>query len=111
MVPLSYQVVGEEDYAFGVQINATGNFVINSGTYTSQAPRTGQLTRQQELELLRAIDALGIPAAHPMPEGGEAFEARLVIGEPGKEVTYPFWEGALEEDPPLNKVVRLLERL
>ena len=111
MVPISYQVVGEEDYAFGVQINATGNFVINSGTYTSQPPRTGCLTREQELEILRAIEALGIPEAHPMPEGGAAFEARLVIGEPGQEVAYPFWEGALEGDVALNKLVRLLERL
>lgn len=111
MVPISYQVVGEEDYAFGIQIQANGDFVINSGTYTSQPPRTGCLTQAQELEILRAIEALGIPAAHPMPEGGAAFEARLVIGEPGQEVAYPFWEGALEEDEALNKLVRLLERL
>jgi hypothetical protein len=111
MVPISYQVVGEEDYAFGVEIRANGDFIINSGTYTSHPPRSGCLTQTQELELLRAIEALGIPAAHPMPEGGTAFEAKLTIGEPGHEVTYPFWEGALEEDPPLSKLVRLLERL
>jgi len=111
MVPISYQVVGEEDYAFGVDIKATGAYIVNSGTYTSQPPRTGCLTPEQEDELLSAIEALGIPEPHPMPEGGAAFQAKLVIGEPGKEVAYPFWEGALEEDVALNKLVRLLERL
>jgi hypothetical protein len=47
-----------------------------------------------------------------MPEGAaEAFEARLVIGEGSDAVTYPFWEGALEEDSKLQNLVRLLELL
>ena len=46
-----------------------------------------------------------------MPERAVAFEARLIIGEEAKAVTYPFWEGALEEDAKLNKLVRLLEVL
>jgi hypothetical protein len=111
MVPISYQVVGEEDYAFGVQIKATGAYVVNSGTYTSRPPRSGCLTTEQEDELLSAIEALGIPEPHPMPEGGTAFQAKLVIGEPGQEISYPFWEGALQQDEKLRELVGILERL
>ncbi len=112
MVPIKYQVVGEEDYAFVVEIGSTGKYVVQSGTYTSQPPRSGQLTSEQENGLLAAIQELGIPIEHPMPEGAaEAFEAKLIVGEKGKAVTYPFWEGALEEDAKLNKLVRLLEVL
>jgi hypothetical protein len=41
----------------------------------------------------------------------EAFEARLTVGEDDEAVTYPFWEGALEEDASLKNLVRLLEML
>lgn len=111
MTPIKYQVVGEEDYAFEVEIRSTGEYIVNSGTYTSHPPRKGHLTREQEKQLLAAIQVLGIPIEHPMPEGGKAFEAQLSIGEEGKAVTYPFWEGALEEDASLKKLVRLLEML
>jgi len=111
MTPIKYQVVGEEDYAFEVEIRSTGEYIVNSGTYTSHPPRKGHLTREQEKQLLAAIQVLGIPIEHPMPEGGKAFEAQLTIGEEGKAVTYPFWEGALEEDASLMKLVRLLEML
>ena len=111
MVPIKYQVVGEEDYAFEVEIRSTGEYIVNSGTYTSHPPRKGHLTSEQEKQLLAAIQVLGIPIEHPMPEGGKAFEAQLSIGEEGKAVTYPFWEGALEEDASLKKLVRLLEML
>jgi len=111
MVPIKFQVVGEEDYAFAVEISSAGEYLVNSGTYTSQPPRTGTLTREQEEGLLAAIKALGIPAEHPKPAGVEAFEARLTVGEGGEAVTYPFWEGALEEDAALKTLVRLLEML
>ena len=111
MVPIKYQVVGEEDYAFEVQISSTGDYLVNSGTYTSQPPRTGTLTREQEYALLHAVKALGIPAAHPNPAGAEAFESRLTVGEEDEAVTYPFWEGALENDTKLRALVRLLEML
>jgi hypothetical protein len=111
MVPIKFQVVGEEDYAFDVEISNAGEYVVNSGTYTSQAPRTGTLTREQEDELLVAIKRLGIPVEHPRPAGVEAFEARLTVGEDDEAVTYPFWEGALEEDAALKSLVRLLEML
>ena len=65
MVPIKYQVVGEEDYAFVVEIGSTGEYVVQSGAYTSQRPCSGLLTRLQENELLDAIQALGIPGEHP----------------------------------------------
>lgn len=112
MVPIKYQVVGEEDYAFIVEIDSSGRYTVQSGTYTSEPPRSGQLSSDQENGLLEAIQMLGIPSEHPMPEGAaDAFESRLIIGEKGKTVTYPFWEGALEEDAKLNKLIRLLEMI
>ena len=111
MVPIKFQVVGEEDYAFDVGISSTGEYVVNSGTYTSQPPRSGTLTKEQEDELLAAIKSLGIPGEHPMPKGVEAFEARLIVGEGDEAVAYPFFEGALEEDARLKDLVRLLEML
>ncbi len=111
MVPIKFQVVGEEDYAYAVEVHSTGAYVVSSGTYTTEPPRKGKLTEEQERELLTAIEALGTPAKHPVPEGAEAFEAQLVVGEEGKAVTYPFWEGALEEDTKLRDFVRLLETL
>jgi hypothetical protein len=111
MHSINYQVVGEEDYAFEVKISSTGEYEVNSGTYTSQPPRKGTLTEEQEVELLAAIKALGIPRKHPMPPGGDAFEAHLSIGKEGEAVTYSFWEGALEEDARLKHLVRLLEML
>jgi len=112
MQPIKYQVVGEEDYAFVISINSSGEYAISSGTYTSDPPRSGKLTREQEQALENAIHTLGIPDEHPMPEGAaDAFEAKLIIGEGGDAVIYPFWEGALEEDSKLLSLVRLLELL
>jgi hypothetical protein len=111
MIPIKFQVVGEEDYAFEVKISSSGEYVIGGGTYTTKPPRRGKLTQKQEGEILEAIEALGIPSEHPMPAGEEAFEARLTLGEEGKAVTYPFWEGALAEDAKLKNLVRLLEML
>ena len=111
MNAIKFQVVGEEDYAFEVKISSTGEYEINSGTYTTQPPRKGTLTEEQEVYLLAAIKALGIPNEHPIPRGGNAFEAHLTIGEEGEAVTYSFWEGALEDDSKLNNLVRLLEKI
>ena len=109
MVPIMYQVVGEEEYAFRLVIDGKGDFVVDTGTYTTQKPRSGCLTDQQKSELMGAIKALGIPDEHPMPSGVEAFESKLVIGEGSEALVYPFWEGALEEDPKLRNLIRLLE--
>jgi hypothetical protein len=111
MHSIKYQVVGEEDYAFEVRISSTGEYEVNSGTYTTQPPRKGTLTEEQEVELVAAIRALGIPREHPVPQGGNAFEAHLTIGEDNEAVTHSFWEGALEEDPMLRDLVELLEKL
>lgn len=110
MTPISYQVVGEEDYALKISIDSAGDFVVESGTYTSQAPRKGRLSDEQQQQLLEAVEKLGIPRAHPMPEGATAFEAELEIGAAGQTAKYVFWEGALETDEPLNTLVRLLEK-
>ncbi|MCU7844668.1 MAG: hypothetical protein KZQ93_12590 [Candidatus Thiodiazotropha sp. (ex Monitilora ramsayi)] len=109
MVPIEYQVVGEEEYAFHLVIDSSGDFSVDTGTYTTQKPRSGTLTAQQTSDLMAAISALSIPDPHPMPEGTHAFESKLVIGEGGDAIVYPFWEGALEEDPKLRSLVRLLE--
>lgn len=112
MQPIKYQVVGEEDYAFVITIDDGGEYSISSGTYTSDPPRHGKLTTEQERAIMAAIHALGIPEEHPMPEGAaDAFKARLVIGKDDNAVVYPFWEGALEEDSKLLRLVRLLEVL
>jgi hypothetical protein len=104
-------VVGEEDYALDIEIRSDGSYEINSGTYTTEKPRSGTLSADQEAALLEAIEALGIPREHPMPEGADAFQAHLIVGGEGEAVHYPFWEGALEQDEPLRRVVRLIETL
>ena len=112
MQPIKYQVVGEEDYAFVIEIESSGDFAVSGGTYTSDPPRHGKLTEEQVQTLVEAIHQLGIPDEHPMPDGAaDAFKAQLIIGEGSEAVVYPFWEGALEEDSKLLKVVRVLEML
>ena len=112
MLPIKYQVVGEEDYALVISINQDGEFSVSSGTYTSEHPRSGKLTPDQEAQLVDAIHNLGIPEEHAMPEGAaDAFKAQLTLGEENNTVVYPFWEGALEEDPKLLNLIRLLEML
>lgn len=112
MQPIKYQVVGEEDYAFVIEIESNGEYAVSSGTYTSDRPRHGKLDAEQEQALIDAVHQLGIPDEHPMPEGAaDAFKARLIIGEGTDAVIYPFWEGALEEDSKLLRLVRLLELL
>ena len=109
MTPIRYEVVGEEDYAFVIEIHESGEYFVSSGTYTSDPPRTGRLTTEQEQQLLAAIEELGVPREHPMPEGATAFQAHLTVGAEGRQSTYAFWEGALEEDEDLKRLVRLLE--
>ena len=111
MIPIKFQVVGEEDYVFEVTIRESGEYQVVSGTYTSEPPRKGTLTSEQEEKLRSAIESFGVPESHPMPEGGEAFEAHLTIGAEGEAVQYVFWEGAMEEDEKLKTLVRLLEML
>ena len=111
MVPITYQVVGEEDYAYRIAVDERGDYVVESESYTSQEPRKGSLSEEQAEALVAAIEALGLPREHPLPEGATAFEAQLTVGGPGHEANYVFWEGALEQDAPLNALIRQLERL
>jgi hypothetical protein len=111
MFPIRYQVVGEEDYMLEISIFDNGEFVINSGTYTSERPRKGRMSGEQESQMKAAVEALGLPREHPLPEGSAAFMATLTIGREGEEASYRFWEGALEEDEELKRLVRLMELL
>ena len=60
MIPVIYQVVGEEDFGFRVDIDASGDYLISGGTYTSQPPRRGGLSGKQQQALQDAIQALGV---------------------------------------------------
>lgn len=111
MIPVLFQVVGEEEYALKIRVDGSGAYVVESGTYTSSPPRKGQLTDEQEQQIVAAIKALGTPRPHPMPKGAGAFEAHLSVGAPGEEAEYVFWEGALEEDAELTALIRQLEML
>ena len=111
MFHVFYQVVGEEDYAFEIEIFESGEYVVNSGTYTSEPPRRGRMTKDQQARLLDAVEELGLPREHAQPEGSTAFMATLTVGREGESATYRFWEGALEEDASLNQLVRLMELL
>ena len=111
MIPLRFLVVGEEDYAVDVDIRENGEYRLSGGTYTSQPPRSGRLTGTQEAELLAAIEALTAPGEHRKPFEAAAFEATLTIGAQGEAKTYRFWEGALEKNVQLKRLVRLLETL
>ena len=112
MLPIKYQVVGEEDYAFLIAIDEHGEYTVSGGTYTTDRPRSGKLTAEQETLLIDAIDDLGTPQEHALPAGAaDAFKAKLTVGENESEMIYPFWEGALEEDSRLLKLIRLLEMI
>jgi hypothetical protein len=111
MIPVRFMVVGEEDYAVDVDIRENGEYCLSGGTYTSQPPRSGRLTETQEAQLLAAIEALTAPGEQPRPAEADAFEATLTVGAQGEAKTYRFWEGALEHNARLRRLVRLLETL
>lgn len=112
MTPMHYQVVGEEDYALVISIDENGAYTVVSGTYTSEPPRSGQLSEAMQASLLEAVETLGVPTPHDAPEGAaDAFRARLTLGSGSETIVYPFWEGALQEDEDLLRLVRLLEQL
>lgn len=109
MIPINYQVTGEEEYSFHIEIDGEGNYTVHTGTYTTQKPRSGQLTTHQVCEIEDAVASLGPFTEHPKPGEGQAFQAKLVIGEGAQRIVYSFWEGALEEDEKLASLVRQLE--
>ncbi|WP_316365178.1 hypothetical protein [Candidatus Thiodiazotropha sp. CDECU1] len=109
MIPINYQVTGEEEYSFHIEIDENGNYTVHTGTYTTQKPRTGTLTADQESALRHALGSLSSLTEHPKPGDGQAFQAKLVVGEGEQQIVYTFWEGALEEDEQLASLVRQLE--
>jgi hypothetical protein len=109
MVPLSFRVVGQDDYMLEIHVDRDGGYAVNSGTYTSETPRRGILTQGQEAELAKALASLGAPGDRAAPSGAEGFMAELTVGDGDDARVYRFWEGALDEDPHLRAVVRQLE--
>jgi signal transduction histidine kinase len=107
--PLSYRVVGDDDYMLEINIDPAGAFVVNSGEHTSHEPRAGTLTSEQRERLLKVLGGLGNAREHPAPEGAPGFMAELTLGEGGAARTFRFWEGALDQEPDLKVVVRELE--
>jgi hypothetical protein len=108
-LPLSFRVVGEDDYMLEITVDAAGGFRVNSGDHTSHEPRTGVLTPPQMSELMELLSALGNPYEHPGPPGASGFMATLSLGEPTQVRSWRFWEGALEQEGDLARVVRALE--
>jgi hypothetical protein len=109
MIPINYQVTGEEEYSFRIEIDGEGNYTVHTGTYTTQKPRSGTLTARQESELQNAVESLSSFTEHPKAGGGQAFQAKLVVGEGERQIVYTFWEGVLEADEKLASLVRQLE--
>ena len=108
-LPLSFRVVGEDDYMLEISVDTAGAFRVNSGDHTSHEPRAGVLTPPQMSELMDLLAALGEPRDLPAPPGANGFMATLALGDPGHAQSWRFWEGALEEDGDLARVVRALE--
>lgn len=112
VLPLSYRVVGDDDYMLEILVAANGDFEVNCGDHTSHKPRRGSLTSSQRAGLRALLERLGEPREHPAPEGAPGFMATLTLGEPeggpGQTRTYRFWEGVLPQDPSLEAAVRAL---
>lgn len=110
-LPLSYRVVGEDDYMLQIEVSATGDFEINSGDHTSHEPRRGALSAGQRAGLGNLLERLGEDREYPAPAGASGFIATLAFGGREQGRVFRFWEGALTEDPGLEAVVRALEVL
>jgi hypothetical protein len=110
-LPLSYRVVGEDDYMLEITVAANGAFEVNSGEHTSHEPRRGTLRQGERDRLSALLDQLGEAREHPAPPGALGFMATLTLGGPGQARSFRFWEGALADDPGLEAVVRALEVL
>jgi hypothetical protein len=109
MIPINYQVTGEEEYSFHIEIDEDGDYTVHTGTYATQKPRSGKLTPHQVSDLENAVASLGTLSMQPPHGEGRAFQAKLVVGKGEQQVVFRFWEGALEEDQKLASLVRQLE--
>jgi len=110
-LPMSYRVVGQDDYVLSIDVNAAGRYRVDTGDHTSHKPRSGTLgpARLQRLEALAG--AVGAGREHPAPEGATGFIVTLKVGGGEAERVFRFWEGGLDEDPPLRDLVRELQLL
>lgn len=109
MPRIHYRVIGQDDYMLMIDVAADGSFVVESGDYTSHAPRKGHLDAEHRSRLEAAIAGLGDSRDHPAPEGAPGFLAELTIGDGPHVQHYRFWEGALTAEPDLRTLVRELE--
>ena len=94
-----------------IDVTDDGAFTIDCGDYTSRKPTRGKLDRAQAQQLAELLAALGEPREHPAPEDNPCFVAELTVGDGRSVRHYRFWEGALDSDPDLKALVRLLEVL
>ncbi|KAA6187938.1 hypothetical protein F2Q65_00025 [Thiohalocapsa marina] len=108
---MHYRVVGQDDYMLIIQVEPDGVFTIDQGDYTSHKPSRGQVDKEHQQRLRRALDALGEARDHPAPDGASGFIAELTIGDGADARRYRFWEGALAQQADLNALVRELEVL
>lgn len=106
---ISYRVVGQDDYMLHIDLDEDGSFVIDYGDYTSHKPTRGTLDAEGVRQLAEAVAQLGEPREHPAPEGATGFVANLTVGDGPSVRHYRFWEGALDAEPDLKALVRLLE--
>jgi len=108
-LPLSYRVVGQDDYMLEIAVDITGAYRVNDGDYTSHEPRSGTLTPPQMVHLLTLAERLGPARECAGPEGATGFMAQLTVGEGETARCFRFWEGDLDQEPDLAALVRALE--
>jgi len=106
---IQFRVVGQDDYMLVIEVAADGGYRIDSGDYTSHAPRTGRLSPPQRERLAGLVAALGDSHDHPPPDGVEGFVAELIVGDGPSARRFRVWEGVLEAEPGLAALVRALE--
>jgi hypothetical protein len=106
---IKYQVVGQDDYMLIIRIEPDGQFVVDSGDYTSRRPRRGRLDARRQAAIEALVDQLGPVTDQTAPEETSGFVAELTIGTDGGERRYRFWEGAIASRPDIEALVRALE--
>ncbi|ESQ15131.1 MAG: hypothetical protein N838_09600 [Thiohalocapsa sp. PB-PSB1] len=108
---IRYRVVGQDDYMLNIDVEPDGHFAIDYGDYTSHKPAQGIIDKTHGERLTAALQALGDSAEYPAPDGATGFMAELTVGEGQTMRHFRFWEGALQQQPELQAVVRALEVL
>jgi hypothetical protein len=106
---IHYQVVGQDDYMLIIHVEPDGQFVVDSGDYTSHKPRRGCLDARARTAIGRLVDQLGPVTDQNAPDGARGFVAELTIDNGTSERRYRFWEGALGARPDIEALVRALE--